>query len=453
MSWLLLILAVALVIGGWRYPRLLVPLLIATLPLEISRTWFPKFKHLEKLGASVGVVDLGRIMALAVVLYFLYAVLRTHGPWARHGGLDGHLNAGTFLHRPRAGWRDRLFSVSGIYILYGLLSVIWSVDRLHTLTGAVRLGLLWVLGLAVYRILSEDRDYWLVPQSFAAVGTALGGVGVYEMVSRHFLWLGQIYQVLHRYNATFVDANIYARFLVLGMLATLAWLLTTVPRAGRAVGYLALAIQLAALLGTGSRTGWLACVLAFILFAVLVPRKPVYVILGGAILLGGVALLVDPAVLHRIQDLRHGLLAASTERSYLWRAGWDMFVKHPVFGVGLGGFQKVMLTHYAAVIRNGVSLSHTALITTAAELGIIGLGIVLTFLLFLFFRVGRAGHTLRVGSDWSESYPRALLTVFAVLGVLVVFVSAQGEGRFWEDPYLWILLGLLAALAGAEEVT
>ncbi|CAA7599628.1 O-antigen ligase-related protein [Acididesulfobacillus acetoxydans] len=453
MSWILLILAVALVIGGWCYPRLLVPLLIAALPLEISRTWFPRLKHLEKLGTFVGMVDLGRIMALAVVLYFLYTTVRSHGPWARYGGFQDSFRAGTFPDRSRAGWRDRLFSLSGIYILYGLLSVIWSVDRLHTLTGVVRLGLLWVLGLAVYRILTEERDYWLVPQSFAAVGTALAGVGVYEMVSRHFLWLGQIYQVLHRYNATFVDANIYARFLVLGMLATSVWLLNTVPRAGRVIGYLALAIQLAALLGTGSRTGWAACGLAFILLAVLVPRKPVYVILAGAILLGGVVLLVDPAVFLRIQDLRHGLLAASTERSYLWQAGWDMFVKHPLFGVGLGGFQKVMLTRYASVIRNGVSLSHTALMTTAAELGIIGVSIVLAFLLVLLARAVRAGHRLRVGSDWSESYPRALLTIFAVLGVFVVFVSAQGEGRFWEDPYLWILLGLLGALAGAGEVT
>ncbi|HYN70622.1 MAG TPA: hypothetical protein VEX41_10480, partial [Candidatus Eisenbacteria bacterium] len=35
----------------------------------------------------------------------------------------------------------------------------------------------------------------------------------------------------------------------------------------------------------------------------------------------------------------------------------------------------------------------------------------------------------------------------AGLGILVVFLAAQTEGRFFNDPYLWLLVGTLGALA------
>lgn len=453
MAWVMLLLAMAIVIWGWRSPRSLVPLLIAALPLEISRTWFPHLVVLEKLGAFVGVIDFGRILALALILYFVYTRVRRENPWNNDNKLESFLTPmpGALL-RPQGAWRNPLFLISGLYILFGLASLLWSVDRLHTLSGVARLALLWVLGLAVYRLISEQRNYWLIPQSFAVMGTALAGVGIYEYLSKNFLWLGDIYQVLGRYNATFVDANIYARFLVLGMLGTLVWLVFNRSLTGKALGYAALGVQLLALLTTGSRTGWFVFLVVFLMFALFVPRMSLFVMLAGGLVLGGAVLFLNPEMVSRVKDLGQGFWAASTQRQYLLQSGWDMFVKHPFLGVGLGGFQEMMLTQYASRIQNGVSLSHTALMTTASELGIIGIGITAAYITIVFLRIFRAGQLQKFCTEGSEGQGQALLTIFASLGILVVLLSAQGEGRFWEDPYLWILAGLSGAVTEIEEV-
>jgi len=445
MTWLILGLTLLAVVWGWRHPRWLIPFVLIAQPLEISRTWFPHVAFLEKLGAFVGVIDLARIFALALIVYALYYWLRGKSagseawdsPYLQAvapGGLGVRLKQNPLLLWPLA------------YILFGLLSFIWSVDRLHTLTAVARLGILWLLGLAVYRLLKGNRDFWPVAGTLAAVATVLAALGVYQLFSKHYFWLGEVYQGLGRFNATFVDPNIYARFLILGSLATLAWLLFTESRSGQIAGYAALLLQVLALLGTGSRTGWLAFAVAFVALLVLVPRRSLLVLLGAGVLLGVFMLYKNPEVMSRIWDLKRGFWAASTERAYLLKAGWDMFVHHPLLGVGLGGFQEMMLTKYAKLIQNGVSLSHTALMTTASELGIIGLGITGVFFVFLFDYLWQARRLYKISVSQSERAGYALLTFFAVLAVTVIFLSAQGEGRFWEDPLLWVLLGYLGAL-------
>lgn len=454
MTWLILLLALVTVVWGWRNPRFLIPLLIIALPLEISRTWFPHLAILDKLGAFVGVIDLGRIFAFALLFYFLYTLVRRENPWSQDWRSDRFLHP--YQERSLENtpfWRNPIFILATVYIFYGLVSFFWSVDRLHTLTGVVRLGILWLLGSAVYRLLTQTRDFWLVAQTLAVVSTILAGLGVYQLITKHFFWFGELYQELGRYNATFVDPNLYARFLILGSLATLAWLLMTAVRAGQILGYLALLLQIVALLATGSRTGWLAFVLVFIVLIILVPRKSLFTVLGGGILLGIFMVYKNPEMLNRILDLRQGFWAASTERQYLLKAGWDMFMHHIALGVGLGGFQHMMLTQYAQLIQNGVSLSHTALMTTAAELGIIGLGITLVFFVFLYVRLVKSKQLYNLSTTWSSSQGYSILTIFSVLAVTVIFLSAQGEGRFWEDPMLWVYLGYLTALNNVEGVS
>jgi hypothetical protein len=131
-------------------------------------------------------------------------------------------------------------------------------------------------------------------------------------------------------------------------------------------------------------------------------------------------------------------------RRYLARAGVAMFLDHPVVGVGLGGFQPMILGPYFEYIPLGyrpapVSLAHTDLIRIAAEEGLVGLGA------FMLLAIG-VGATI-----WGARRVRDELDQVALaatgLGLVVVFLAAQTEGRFYNDPYLWLLLGTLAALA------
>lgn len=440
MDWVILVLALVLVIWSWKNPRYLLPLLIASLSLEISCTWFPHLAILDKLGAFVGIIDLGRIMVLAVIAYYLAArIKKRHREWAL-----------AYYRRPV--WQNTLFLILALYILAGLLSLVWSVDPLKTMVTAVRLGVLWLMGLAVYNLVLESRERWLVPAAFSVMATIVAGIGVYEAVSSRYIWLGEVYQPIGRVNSTFVDANILARFLIIGILATLAWILTTSSRPGKVLGSVALLLQTAALLASGSRTGWLIAVLVLLFFLILLPRKVLLYPLAGSLILAGIYIAFNPAAVGRVLDLQQGIWAASLQRQYLITAAWDMFVKHPLLGVGSGGFQKYLLTNYSQLVQNGISLSHTAVLTTAAELGILGLSILGSFLAGLCQPLLKWRRLARHAGRFSALQDTYSWSVFAFLAVLVIFISAQAESRFFEDPFLWIVLGYLVAVGDLERM-
>jgi hypothetical protein len=87
------------------------------------------------------------------------------------------------------------------------------------------------------------------------------------------------------------------------------------------------------------------------------------------------------------------------------------------------------------------TLSHTALVTVAAELGVVGLAAVAALLACL-------GWTLvKVRSCGSPE----LGAWAAGMGVAIaaIVLSSQSAGRFLEDPYLWLFLVLAAVLLNA----
>ncbi|HWQ88825.1 MAG TPA: O-antigen ligase family protein [Desulfitobacteriaceae bacterium] len=440
MDWVILVLTLVLVIWSWKNPRYLLPVLIVALSLEISCIWFPRLVLPEKLGAFVGIIDLGRIMVLVVVSYYLTARIkkRNHG-WK-------------FAYHRRSVLQNPLFLISALFILAGLLSLVWSVDPLKTMMTAMRLGVLWFMGLAVYNLVLESRERWLVPAAFSITATVVAGIGAYEAVSSRYIWLGEVYQPIGLVNSTFVDPNILARFLIIGILATLAWILTSSSRSGMVLGSLALLLQTGTLLASGSRTGWLIAVLVLLFVLILLPRKAVLYSLTGSLILAGIYFILNLAAVGKVLDLQQGIWAASLQRQYLITAAWEMFVRHPVLGVGSGGFQKYLLTNYYQLVQNGMSLSHTAALTTAAELGVLGLSILSSFLICLCQPLLKWRHLARHAGRFSEVQYTYIWTVFAFLAAMVIFISAQTEGRFFEDPFLWIVLGYLVAAGDLERM-
>jgi putative inorganic carbon (hco3(-)) transporter len=441
--WITLVITLLAIAWGWKNPRFLLPLLILALPLEISREWFPHLSVLDKLGEYVGVIYFGRILTLAVIGYFFWSLVRPKG--------SGYYNINAW-DSLLDSIRSPVFLALSAYLIWGAISVLWSVDPTRSLVGVARLGLLWFLGVAVFDLVRRQEGYDILPLSFSIVSSGLGLIGIYEILTRKFIFLPEIYELSGRANATFVDANIYARFLMIGILATVILMLGSSVSAWL-IGGFSLLIQGVALLGTGSRTAWLAMVLILFALAVLIPRKPVIFSILGGLILTGTGILMKPEYLQRILEIKENFGAALTQRQYLITSGIEMFKDNPLIGVGLSGFQKVMLTRFPDLIQNDVSLSHTSLITTAAELGIIGLGILGIFLALLYSRLPRMFRAQRLAHRHSIHHPMSYQVIFGVLAVTAIFLSSQGEGRFFEDPYLWILIGYLTAIRDTGEVS
>jgi len=113
----------------------------------------------------------------------------------------------------------------------------------------------------------------------------------------------------------------------------------------------------------------------------------------------------------------------------------------------------VFLSDYAQMQTvEGATLSHTTVLTIAAELGVIGLtvlGLIWIALLGKLISLYSSSHSYQnlFHDDGNEYY----IGAGSFLWALTVFISSQGEGRFFEDPIFWLSCAILVTLKFARE--
>jgi hypothetical protein len=126
----------------------------------------------------------------------------------------------------------------------------------------------------------------------------------------------------------------------------------------------------------------------------------------------------------------------STEpRASLWRVAWHQFERHVAVGSGAGTFALAWVRSGLVAARGGALDAHSLYLETLAELGLVGLTLLLVFLLLPL-----AHLKLRTGAA-----PVAA-------GAYVVFLVHAGLDWDWEMPAV-VLAGLCcgaAALASSE---
>ncbi|KJS78904.1 MAG: polymerase [Desulfosporosinus sp. BICA1-9] len=460
LKWLFFLASVATVLyWGWKKPAVLIWLLAGAIALEISIEWFPP---LGPLGSQIN--SLARLLTLGII----GAALRCL--WIEP---EKRRELKVIL-------THYLTRALMIYIVVGALSFLYSVDRSNTVVEVVRLLTLFSLYLSIG--LLTERKHILWPFRVVHwVGVAMVPLALYEGVTRHFIWRGYLAEgMIARVNATFVDPNIFARYLILAIVANLILQYLNTEVRKRIIYMGSLLGLLGGLAITLSRSGLLTLAMVLVLMLLLIPRKKMILPIGFLGLIGTVILAMRPTIWQRLLTFREGFGALDAQRQYLWKAAWAMFTDHPVVGVGLGGFQKMFLTQYLylkTVIPDveGATLSHTTLLTIAAELGLIGLA-ALTWVWLALMRVlwrlrkgglehsrsknqsknqnknrnengNENGSRNGSGNENENEVDRYITGVGYFLWITTVFISSQAEARFFEDPLIWISMGMLFSIA------
>ncbi|MBC2721498.1 O-antigen ligase [Desulfosporosinus sp.] len=429
LKWIFFLLSLGTVVYlGFRKPSILISLLAGAVALEISTTWFPP---LGTLGSQLD--SLARLVTVGMIGAALWRL------WIEP---EKRLKLKSVL-------THYLTIALMIYIAVGGFSILYSVDRGKTAVEIIRLLTLFLLYLSIC-LLAEKKHIFLPFKVVHWVGVALVPLALYEGMTRHFIWQEHLAEgMIARVNTTFVDPNIFARYLILGIVANLILQYMNTETGKRIVYIVSLLGLMGALAITLSRSGILTLAIVLALMVLLIPRKRMLLPIGFLGFIGVIIIAMRPTIWQRLLTFREGFGALDAQRQYLWKAAWAMFTDHRLLGVGLGGFQEMFLTkyiHLKTVIPDaeGATLSHTTILTIAAELGLIGLA-ALSWVWIAIIRVLGSLRKLGLEPKGLEGY---IPGVGYFLWITTVFISSQAEARFFEDPMIWISMGLLVRLLG-----
>ncbi|MBN2781136.1 MAG: O-antigen ligase family protein [Candidatus Marinimicrobia bacterium] len=392
-----------------------IAIIVFLIPLEITKTLIPFFQTVEVTeGVFNSVFDLARLFMLYSFIIWFLKDLHSFTPFIKH----------------------RISYIVLVFIGYYLLSALaFSPDLSKGLTEAFRYVIYFLFFTMVIQFIDKPADIAVVFKVMIVIAVILSLEGIAEYVFDYKLWIDKG----RRASATFLDPNIFARFLDIVIMTLLILRLKKIfiikPQ------YMDISILLCglALLFTVSRQGLAILFLTLFVVAFFMEKKTRNILLLTLLIL----LLITIPIVTEMMTVRQDSpeLYDIGERKGLLLGGIMMFLGSPVFGVGAGGFQAAMIAKYLNFLPWGIgssTLSHTYVITILAELGIVGFTIFCVFLLFLYkqFRINfrTEDHTLK-------TYSLILLAV-----IIVIFIGAQAEGKFFEDPLLWLFLGMCISM-------
>lgn len=422
-----LVLLVAVVV--LREPKLLIPCVVLGLPFEYAST-----QALASLGegGAGGIVrtllNPGKAAMLATVVV---GVMR-----ARHNPKALIPNSSVVL--PVAAL---LFVVA--------LGVTWS-DTLRPPNMVLIMPMYVAFVFVAPSFIEDRRDLERIVAAFFVAAAVLSVVAIAQRLLGVFNWRAILVQsddYSYRSNAFFADPNNLARFLAIAMSLAAGMILATGPR--RLTLYLAvpmLVVAVPAIVTTASRSGWLGFLLASFLVVMMAPIRRytklrlTVLAFGGLFFLLGLVFMQGGTDAERVKSLTSGVEVLG-QRSFLIRGGWEMWKDNPLVGVGSGNYQRTLVVSYLWTLPwwAKTTLSHTSFISILAELGLVGLGV----FLLLAFRVGAT--CVRAYFASTDRYARLMAGWVAAAFVEILFQS-QSEGRLLEEPFLYLLLAILAAL-------
>ncbi len=353
-----------------------------------------------------------------------------------------------------AWWRGPLI----FFALVMLASVTQASDVKLSIKELLKLGemlLTYLLVLAYIDTPAKLRRLLFVVV-LAACSEALLGV---LQAGAHFGPASFARGVLLRGSGTFDQPNPFAGYLNLTLPLLFAGVVLGVPLAGRLTRPALLLLSAAVLLSV-SRGALLATIAAVAVMLIIVrPRFRALVGLVGVVgfaLVGGTIIGVLPAAISDKIAVTLGLdnvdvvnptpiTWAVAERLAHMIAGINMFLAHPVLGVGIGNYAAVYGTYKVRTTTDvwGPALghAHNYYINVAAEAGVFGF---VAFLVVLISGLRIAVRLYRMAAD-----PLARALALGTLGVLVTVAVHS----FFDDIFVHAMEAQVALVVGMATVS
>jgi O-antigen ligase len=316
------------------------------------------------------------------------------------------------------------------FLCWAVLTAAWTIDPINTEARVATYIQLIVMACVIWQLTATALLQRSLIQAFV-LGSAVPAIGA---ISGRLT--GQAVKDAGRYAAANMAVNELGHIFAIA-LAMACYLAVSERKAVWFWFYTALmgVFQVGVLL-TASRGAALCSAVAWMLLPWVFHRLKNYqkraaVAVGAALVLA--ALAVVPAVTwQRLSETSQEIESGNfSRRGHLWRAGWVVFQRHPIVGVGAGAFQ----TSVENEIKTGRTRSpHNSFLAVGVELGLIGLALFLGLLICLL-----------LGCLQLSGFDRQLALILLVVWTMTSLVSN------WEyHKVTWLVFGLIATQVGGR---
>ena len=303
-------------------------------------------------------------------------------------------------------------------------SYFWTIDSLATWINMrsyfQKMMVVWL----VWEFVESPGDLRDLLRANLAGSWLLAALTVANVGSPEAIAAGQT-----RFVAEGQDPNDVAHMLVLGLPIAALLFSCESHRLGRRVAVSYLPLGVAAILLTGSRGGFLAAIVALAGCAILLFRSHHRGVIAATLALPAIAAALWYSALHetavRLGTIPEQLWSGDLNRRWnIWSAGWDAFVRAPVFGYGAGTFA-------LAAAVNSLDTAHNTALSLLVSGGLTTFFLAVTIVALTFRSVFQTRGSLRF----------AMLTAMLAWGVTALVSTVE------ESRATWVLLALVA-LAG-----
>ena len=198
----------------------------------------------------------------------------------------------------------------------------------------------------------------------------------------------------------------------------------------------------AALIFNGTRGAWLAVlpVFGFILLFYISQKNKAAIVCLALLVAAGFGLTYNKAFMARVSTITSTKFQSNTERLLIWQSAYNMFLDHPVLGVGLGQYKDNYQKKYISPKAKEpyITHAHNNFLHMLAENGMVG---------FLGF-VGMIGYFMYASfmRFWKSHSPYALMLFSFTLSLALQGLTENNFGNSAVMKAFWLLLGCLLVL-------
>lgn len=179
--------------------------------------------------------------------------------------------------------------------------------------------------------------------------------------------------------------------LILPILLTLSIHKNNLPKYIRIFFFVTILVNIPAIIFENTRIVWVSLFIVFFIIIFLSINKKIYLLLIFSLLIitSYNIFQISPNSINRLQTISstNSNVQQNYERILMWHSALNMFIEHPITGIGIGNYHKEYVSHYRSPLsKEDTWHPHNVLLSMLAQSGLIGtIGYLLLFI-YLYYK-------------------------------------------------------------------